>query len=54
MSLPFNRFLGRSIAVDRDMEFFTKPVQPLNMIGMLVGQQDTREVFRHPADRSQA
>jgi len=54
LKLKFNRFLSRAIAINRNAKFLAETSQALDMVRMLVGKQDCREVFRGPADGGQA
>lgn len=51
--LPFNAFLGRTVTVDGNLQLRTKRRKPIDMVGVLVGDQDARESFRGAANGCQ-
>jgi len=54
LKLKFKRILGRAIAINRHAKFLAQARQSLDVIRMLVGEQDGREILRGPADGSQS
>ena len=52
--MQFDGFQGWTVAIDRDVEFLPEGAQPMDMVGVLVGDQDARQALRLSAYRRQA
>ena len=52
--LVVNLVLRRTIAINRDVQFLGDADESLDMVAVLVGNQDGREVFRGAADAREA
>jgi len=53
LDLEFNRLLRRAIAKDRQTQFLIDGSQTLDVIGMLVRDQDGRQILRGSANAGQ-
>src|SRR6267143_6098955 len=50
----FNGFFGQAIAIDRNIQSSGQARETLNVVGMLVRNEDSSEVFDGPPNREQA
>jgi hypothetical protein len=53
LELQFHSFLGQPITVNRHGQLIAKGPQPIGMVGVLVGKEDSIEGFGGPADERQ-